>query len=120
MFEVYSKMYGRSFVPVSYSDDLKMPIENIVAKLNSNVQLLVLVNPNNPMGNVYEDHEMERLLGAAEEREITVLARPPLLTTRLVTSTSSLQERSPNFFRLLVVALDTLLAGRRVLNLFRS
>lgn len=73
MFEVYSKMYGRSFVSVSYSDDLKMPIENIVAKLNSNVQLLVLVNPNNPMGNVYEDHEMERLLGAAEEREITVL-----------------------------------------------
>ena len=30
MFEVYPKMYGRNFIPVKYTDDLRMPVENIL------------------------------------------------------------------------------------------
>ncbi|EQI12688.1 UNVERIFIED_ORG: aminotransferase class I and II family protein [Clostridioides difficile F501] len=73
MFEVYSKMYDRRFVPVHYADDLGMTVEDIAVQLNNDVQLLILVNPNNPMGNAYDDSEMEYILAEAERREITVL-----------------------------------------------
>ena len=73
MFEVYSKMYGRTFIPVPYTESLEMPVEHIIGKLTPEVELLILVNPNNPMGNVYSDDEFAALIQAAEENEITVL-----------------------------------------------
>lgn len=73
MFEVYSEMYGRNFTPVYYSDDLKMPIQNIVDEMTEDTQLLILVNPNNPMGNVYSHEEFETILQKAKQNEITIL-----------------------------------------------
>ncbi|EOS61368.1 histidinol-phosphate transaminase [Firmicutes bacterium M10-2] len=73
MFEVYSKMYGREFIPVTYTDDLKMPVERILEKMTKEVQLLILVNPNNPMGNVYTEEEFKQILKKAKENEITIL-----------------------------------------------
>lgn len=73
MFEVYAKMYGRNFIPVSYTDNLDMPIERILNKMTKDVELLILVNPNNPMGNVYTKEEFEKIIEKARENEITVL-----------------------------------------------
>lgn len=73
MFEVYPKMYGRNFIPVHYTEDLQMPVENIVKELTPDTQLLILLNPNNPMGNAYSDEEFSKILLAAKKNEITVL-----------------------------------------------
>ncbi len=73
MFEVYSKMYGRNFVPVHYTEDLQMPVNNIVEKLTPETQLLILLNPNNPMGNTYTDDEFQQILDVAKYNEITIL-----------------------------------------------
>ena len=73
MFEVYSEMYGRVFEPVHYTEDLKMPVSNILEKLTEDVQLLILVNPNNPMGNTYSEEEFEQIFKKASENEITIL-----------------------------------------------
>lgn len=73
MFQVYSEMYGRNFVPVPYNEDLSMDVGNIIAALTDDTQLLILLNPNNPMGNVYSDEEFERIMAAAKAHEITVL-----------------------------------------------
>lgn len=73
MFEIYAQMYGREFVPVTYTEDLQMPIERILNELTPETQLLILVQPNNPLGNVYTQEEFERILAAADENEITVL-----------------------------------------------
>lgn len=73
MFEVYPKMYGRQFIPVKYTEDLQMPVENIIKELNPDIQLLILLNPNNPMGNTYTQEEFETILAAAKKNEITVL-----------------------------------------------
>ena len=73
MFEVYPKMYGRQFIPVQYTDKLEMPVENILKELNPDIQLLILLNPNNPMGNTYTDEEFKMILDAAKKNEITVL-----------------------------------------------
>ena len=73
MFQVYSEMYGRDFVKVPYNEDLSMDVENIIDALVDETQLLILLNPNNPMGNVYTNEEFERIMVAAREKQITVL-----------------------------------------------
>lgn len=73
MFQVYSEMYGRTFVKVPYNDDLTMDVNNIIDALTDDTQLLILLNPNNPMGNVYSEEEFERILKASDEKNINVL-----------------------------------------------
>lgn len=73
MFQVYSEMYGRNFVKVPYNEDLSISIESILAELTEDTQMLILLNPNNPMGNVYSDEEFETLFKACQEKEITLL-----------------------------------------------
>ena len=73
MFQVYAEMYGRQFVKVPYNDDLTMDINNIVSELTEDTQLLILLNPNNPMGNVYSKEEFEIILNEAKKKKITIL-----------------------------------------------
>lgn len=73
MFQVYSEMYGRNFVKVPYNEDLSISIENIIKELTNETQMLILLNPNNPMGNVYSDEEFEELFKICQAKEITLL-----------------------------------------------
>ena len=73
MFQVYSEMYGRNFVKVPYNEDLTMDIGNIIAALTDDTEMLILLNPNNPMGNTYTEEEFEKLMVCAREKQITVL-----------------------------------------------
>ncbi len=73
MFQVYSEMYGRNFVKVPYNEDLSMDVENILREMTDDTQLLILLNPNNPMGNVYSDEEFDRILETAKRKQITIL-----------------------------------------------
>lgn len=73
MFQVYSEMYGRDFVKVPYNEDLTMNIDNIIRELTEDTQLLILLQPNNPMGNVYTEEEFKTILKVAQEKQINVL-----------------------------------------------
>lgn len=73
MFQVYSEMYGRDFVKVPYNEDLTMDVNNIINEMTYDTQLLILLNPNNPMGNVYTDEEFDRIISVAKGKQITVL-----------------------------------------------
>ena len=73
MFQVYSEMYGRNFVKVPYNENLTMDVNNIIKELTDDTQMLILLNPNNPMGNVYSEEEFEQVMRAANEKQITVL-----------------------------------------------
>lgn len=73
MFQVYSEMYGREFVKVPYRGDLTITAEDIISNLTDETQMLILLNPNNPMGNVYSAEEFEQIMTVCREKEITVL-----------------------------------------------
>lgn len=73
MFQVYSEMYGRNFVKVPYNEDLSMDVNNIITEMTNDTQLLILLNPNNPMGNAYTDKEFEMIMQVARTKQITVL-----------------------------------------------
>lgn len=73
MFQVYAEMYGRNYIKVPYCDDLSMNINNIIDELTYDTQMLILLNPNNPMGNVYSDDEFEILFQECQTKQITLL-----------------------------------------------
>lgn len=73
MFQIYSEMYERNFVKVPYNEDLTMNVDNIISELTDDTQLLILLNPNNPMGNVYTDEEFAKILSVAKQKQITIL-----------------------------------------------
>lgn len=73
MFQVYSKMYNRCFIKVPYEDDLTMDVSKICRELTWETQMLILLNPNNPMGNVYSKEEWKAIWDICKERQITVL-----------------------------------------------
>lgn len=73
MFQIYSEMYGKTIVQVPYREDLSMHVEDIIAELTTDTELLILLNPNNPMGNVYTREEFEQIMTVARNKEITVL-----------------------------------------------
>ena len=73
MFQVYCEMYGRNFVKVPYNEDLTMDVDNIISQMTDDTQLLILLNPNNPMGNTYTEEEFERIMVCARKMKITVL-----------------------------------------------
>ena len=50
-----------------------MPVERIINALTPDVELLILVQPNNPLGNAYTEDEFARILAAAGKNEITIL-----------------------------------------------
>ena len=73
MYEVYAKMYGRVFKPVKYNEDLTISVDSIIDSISDNTQLLILLNPNNPIGNAYSNEEFERILAAAKKHHITMM-----------------------------------------------
>ena len=73
MFQVYAEMYGRQFVKVPYDENLMMDVNNIIREMTEDTQLLILLNPNNPMGNVYTEQEFEKIMTVARDKQITVL-----------------------------------------------
>lgn len=73
MYEVYANMYGRQHVPVHYNEDLTFDVDNIIEQIKPDVDLLIVLNPNNPVGDVYTTEEMDRIIAAAKVNEVTVL-----------------------------------------------
>ncbi len=73
MYEVFSNMYGRVHVPVHYNEDLSFDVENIIREITPDVDLVIVLNPNNPVGDVYTEAQMEAILAAARNHGATVL-----------------------------------------------
>ena len=73
MYEVYAEMYGRQHIPVCYYEDLTFDVNSIIDKIKPDVDLLIVLNPNNPVGDVYTTEEMDRIIAAAKANEVTVL-----------------------------------------------
>ena len=67
MYWVNCNILGYRHVPVSYEPDFSLKINNVIAAINENTRIVVLLNPNNPVGNVYSVKEFEAVRKRAEE-----------------------------------------------------
>jgi len=65
----YPQMFGATTIEyrLSPDDGWKIDFDDIEEKMDENVRLLVLINPNNPCGNISGRSEIERLLRIADK-----------------------------------------------------
>lgn len=66
MYGVNCRILGQRHVTVPYNDDLTMDVGRILAAITEDTRIVVLLNPNNPVGNVYSDEEFESVRAKAE------------------------------------------------------
>ena len=67
MYWVNCNILGLHHVPVSYESDLTISIDKITAAITENTRVVVLLNPNNPVGNVYTQEEAEAVIRKADK-----------------------------------------------------
>ena len=62
MYWVNCSILGLHHVPVAYEPDMTISIDKIFRCLTENTRIVVLLNPNNPIGNVYTEDELEKVI----------------------------------------------------------
>ena len=67
MYWVNCNILGLHHVPVPYELDMTIDMENILTAITEDTRVVVLLNPNNPMGNAYTEEEAERIISKAEK-----------------------------------------------------
>ncbi len=67
MYGVNCNILGLRHIPVAYERDMTIKIEKIVEAISENTRIIVLLNPNNPIGNVYSEDELTKVIGRAKE-----------------------------------------------------
>lgn len=67
MYRVNCSILGLVHVPVEYEADLTINIEKIIAAINKDTRIVVLLNPNNPIGDVYTKEDLERIVCQAKK-----------------------------------------------------
>ena len=67
MYRVNCSILGYQHVAVPYREDLTVDIDAIVNAVTEETRIVVLLNPNNPVGNVYTEDELSRVIARAKE-----------------------------------------------------
>lgn len=66
MYWVNCSILGLRHVPVAYNEDMTMDVERILAAMDQDTRVVVLLNPNNPVGNVYTEEELKQVIAKAK------------------------------------------------------
>jgi len=67
MYKVNCSILGLKHIPVAYEADLTIRIDKLLAAIDLHTRVVVLLNPNNPIGNVYSQEELEQVVDKARE-----------------------------------------------------
>ena len=73
MYEVYAKMIGMNVVQLKYDNDFSFDIRQTLESIDNNTGIIVMVNPNMPVGNVYSPQQIESVVRKAFEHNATVI-----------------------------------------------
>jgi histidinol-phosphate aminotransferase len=73
MYEVYSKLYNTSFRQVPYDEDLTWSIDKLIDMLNDETSLVIIANPNNPIGDWVSNMKLRELFSKTQKMGIPVL-----------------------------------------------
>lgn len=69
-FEIYwvcCSLLGLKHKPVPYCDDFTLPVGKILDAITTNTRIVVLLNPNSPIGNLYSDDEVKQVIDKSKE-----------------------------------------------------
>lgn len=69
-FEIYwvcCNLLGLKHKPVPYNADFTISVENILCAVTNDTRVVVLLNPNSPIGNIYTEEEVQRVIDKAKQ-----------------------------------------------------
>lgn len=67
MYRIYSQIFGLKHRPVILKEDFSIPMEEILAAIQDDTDIVVLLNPNNPVGRAYTEEEFEQITARASQ-----------------------------------------------------
>ncbi len=73
MYRVYSNMFGMIHEEVMYDQNFQIDILDIIQMIDKDTNLIILLNPNSPIGTTYDEEEVRMIIEKAEEMEAIVL-----------------------------------------------
>ncbi len=73
MYRVDCEMLELVYRGIGYNSDLTMSSEAILDAIDDDVDLVVLLNPNNPIGNVYTEDEVRKIIVKASKFNASVI-----------------------------------------------
>ncbi len=73
MYKVNCSILGLEHVPVSYELDLSFDVGKLVNAIDHDTDIVVLLNPNNPVGTAYTEEEADMVIKKAEDNGAVVI-----------------------------------------------
>lgn len=66
MYDVYAKMFGMNHVAVPYQNDFTVKSSDILDSISSQTGIVILLNPNSPIGAVFHEDEVQAVIRKAQ------------------------------------------------------
>lgn len=73
MYDVYCKMFGMNHVTVDYREDFTLDADAVTDAVNENTGIVILLNPNSPIGAVYKEEEVRAVVEKAQKNGAVVV-----------------------------------------------
>ncbi len=73
MYQVYASMFGVELDTVPFKEDFTIETEELLGAIKEDTNLVVLLNPNSPIGTEFTEEEFERIVAKAEAVGAVVL-----------------------------------------------
>ncbi len=67
MYDVYSKMFGMEHVTVEYDKNFQVSSDEILSKITKNTGIVILLNPNSPIGTAYDADTFGKIIDRAAQ-----------------------------------------------------
>ncbi len=67
MYRIYGEVFGLKHRPVMIGEDFEISVEKILETIQEDTDIVVLLNPNNPVGHPYTEEEFTRIAARAKE-----------------------------------------------------
>lgn len=65
MYDVYAKMFGMRHETVEYKEDFSVDIEDVLQSVDRETGLIILLNPNSPIGSTYDESAVRKVVERA-------------------------------------------------------
>jgi histidinol-phosphate aminotransferase len=72
MYRYYAEIYGARIAVTRYTNEMKFPVETVVAALRKKPRVLFIANPNNPTGTLLQPEVIRRILNAASHTAVVL------------------------------------------------
>lgn len=73
MYDVYSKMFGMEHAAAEYGEDFSVSADDVLKLINKNTGIVILLNPNSPIGTSFSEEEARRILKKSRENNAVVV-----------------------------------------------